>query len=475
MGVEPRLFILASMTLLKNVVTAAVMVLAALNGQVLSAGTTVEFPNVPDNPALQTPGFQKVVIAVYSKNLESDDVKRYIPLAKDGDEFTWIQIPRTHENLYFPFDGHQPTTREAATWSCAYVDNTLTSPITEWYMQMFGWRRRAVAGLPAVNLLKMGKASIHPTPKGKGAPCPQTIDKAILTLSPLSERAASRFAHSRTGLQMSRQEIFWDNFRQIASNPVGRVLLYRLLIEIRRENSYIGAIETGISGNDNNVISQRNNCRSLVISFIDESYFSKDDEFLGLNDSLSDPINILCINSSDQLTADLADDPLHLTLFHEMLHWFMFLRNPQREDCEHCPGLSPSKDNYIFRAYYGDNVEDIPEEWYGQDDDEISCSEIRTILGSPKGPGHASKELPVPEWQFCNGDDLSENAYRASIGLYMRWGHTNSNFVPVKFSISSPSPQRITDAHGVAFDCCKQIMGKLHWALLPDQAIYAGG
>lgn len=40
--------------------------------------------------------------------------------------------------IEFPIDGHQPTTPEAVEYSCANIDNRPDSPITEWYMKMFG-------------------------------------------------------------------------------------------------------------------------------------------------------------------------------------------------------------------------------------------------------------------------------------------------------------------------------------------------
>lgn len=38
-------------------------------------------------------------------------------------------------NIYFPQDGHQPTTPEAAAWSCSNVNN---NNITDWYVRAFG-------------------------------------------------------------------------------------------------------------------------------------------------------------------------------------------------------------------------------------------------------------------------------------------------------------------------------------------------
>lgn len=42
----------------------------------------------------------------------------------------------TEGNIYFPADGHQPTTLEAVQYSSANIDNRENSPITEWYMKI---------------------------------------------------------------------------------------------------------------------------------------------------------------------------------------------------------------------------------------------------------------------------------------------------------------------------------------------------
>jgi hypothetical protein len=53
-----------------------------------------------------------------------------------NDQFTHVQIPTpggaaANVDIYFPIDGHQPTTPNAVVWSCANIDNRENSPITE--------------------------------------------------------------------------------------------------------------------------------------------------------------------------------------------------------------------------------------------------------------------------------------------------------------------------------------------------------
>ncbi|MDR0556107.1 MAG: hypothetical protein LBG20_03860, partial [Holosporaceae bacterium] len=97
----------------------------------------------------------------------------------------YVTLAYKNGYMCFPVDGHQPNTRQAALWSCANagthmtLEQRLASPVTEWYIERF---------------------------------------KSIIKFQTSGEK----------------QEVFWNMFREIASDPVGRILLYRLLIEIYR-------------------------------------------------------------------------------------------------------------------------------------------------------------------------------------------------------------------------------------------------
>jgi hypothetical protein len=81
---------------------------------------------------------------------------------------------------------------------------------------------------------------------------------------------------------------------------------------------------------------------------------------------------------------------------------------------------------------------------------------MRVILGSPVAPGRVAGQfqwLPCESWQYCEGDDLSENAYRISQELYMRWGYINESIEPVQFPVPA-NLRHFTDAHTVAITCC---------------------
>jgi hypothetical protein len=117
-----------------------------------------------------------------------------------------ISPHESETNIYFPSNGRQPTTAEAIKWSCANIDNRENSPITEWYMQMFG----VVAYDGMENFITAGY-------KGEEQVASKIIDASF------------------NSIDMSF--FFVEKFKDIAKNPIGRVLLYRILIEIRRRDS----------------------------------------------------------------------------------------------------------------------------------------------------------------------------------------------------------------------------------------------
>lgn len=250
--------------------------------------------------------------------------------------------------IFFPENGAQQSTAVVARCACANKDNSLFSPITEWYMQMFGWKK---PGKPTV---KTGKLEIplgvmalcgqDPCIEGSWIPA-QTVDIEIITLDPSMGNQPTCVIHSRTYRPMTRKEMFLDLFRQIAANPVGRVLLYRLLIEITREATITRrniAAHSGIMGvgvfYDDQLFLLRNNCRSITVKFDTSAYFGHLDHTLALNGNTYGYSNVLHQNAKGQLTTAI-DSPLHLSveLFYELLHWYHCLRNPKRFLEEGCP------------------------------------------------------------------------------------------------------------------------------------------
>jgi hypothetical protein len=190
--------------------------------------TLVTFPNDDNNPALRTPGWQ------CERRTEVNGAN------SDDDQFTHIRVPGmgldAAADIYFPVDGSQPTTQQAATWSCADENAGPDSPITKWYMQMFGDPTASGAPLQ-MGFDQAGNDAAIITLKNVGG----AADNVDVTPTTLQNPAGSYF---------SRAEAFWHTFREVATDPRGRELLYRLLIEIRRINTANGNIHCYRSGTE---------------------------------------------------------------------------------------------------------------------------------------------------------------------------------------------------------------------------------
>jgi hypothetical protein len=332
-------------------------------------------------------------------------------------------------------DGRQPTTPEAARWSYANVDaGNLLSPITQWYIDAF-----------FTNNFGFGKMNkMVPIIRGE--------------LRYLSE--------------------FCNAFKVIAANPVGRVLLYRILIEIRRQDAANkGCCEDGIKCGVNwGMLTFRDASRSIKVEYQKGEF-----RFGSLGNVIKCDLDMQmfgqCIRidqgkiSTVQLS--VAKD---IVLFHEILHWFQRLRHPVRYNQE-SGNYSASQYMYLSRCYWGDMRTYLV--WGGKFD----LRETRSILGMPNyntpaevdlfhsdallpnDPGGylaaantagATGYLP-PECEFYEGDDLSENAYRmarhtAAHPVRMRFGHKEEmksvNNILNQFRL----------AHLVARNCCNAIV-----------------
>ena len=279
------------------------------------------------------------------------------------------------------------------------------------------------------------------------------------------------------GVPVNFEQQFWQNFRQIAADPVGRVLLYRLLIEIRRvdDSGINGCWEDGITTTDP-TLKNRNKTRSIEVYYSNKSSFNFSKQ----------RINIFLQNKTLQ-TFKIENGYLttagDIALFHEMLHWFHFLRHTTRYLSNR---LYATSFKYNTRCYYGDVCGLCV--W-----GEIRGEEIATILGSPdhnqaayinlmpngcfyqNDPGRGiavnvqRNQVFIPQSdKFLNGDDLSENVYRISktqinpTHRYMRFGHSDQ---PIQSVTMDPIPNRFRLAHKVAQNCYQNIIGNLplHW------------
>ena len=367
-----------------------------------------------------------------------------------------IDIPRANYSLFFPENGIQPTTQEAGLYSGARnIGNVGDAAVTEWYVRTFGGNKAVVlAGIYQVQ-------ERHDTKWGFSSNGePSHVIKANAAI----------------------EQIFWQHFKIIAEDPVGRVLLYRLLIEIRRLDrpNGNGCCEDGIA-----LLNARNNVRTIHITANLNQGFSFDSNGIINFDVNDTSINTIITNGyligTQQDT--MFPDSYDISLFHELLHWFHFLRHPNRYN--ESDSEDPLLYRYLLRSYYGDLSELYT---WGSIDDE----ELRTILGSPnyknfnhrrlmpnnafiqRGAIPVALGLTLPaNASFLNGDDLSENAYRLSRNehrrrTHMRFGHGACiNLCPLQ----QPAGNRFWLAHRVAIDCYYDITGFMpNWPLEPGGA-----
>ncbi len=413
-------------------------------------------------------------------------------------EFVCVRIPNAGCDLYFPSDGSQPTTQDAGAWSgargVAPADN---DAVTDWWVRVFGGDRavelsKRCAAPERDNATQMGfKANGEPT--------------HII-------RVNTGIAGTPAGFEQQ----FWQTFRTIAADPVGRVLLYRLLIEIRRvdpDNRNQGCCGADVLLPMLFDIKVRNNVRSITIYSDKKCAFCQKNssiKFMYDNAKTTRTLSVVSKGLTTQLTQRTTD----IGLFHEMLHWFHLLRNPIKK------GDNKNYDNqgfsYATRCYYG-----VPTTatkrfrdaftWRKKatepDSRIINGEEIATILGSPdlRTDPHAyvfyGRDLIHPnafctsldakddtrnydtitinggrqyipkEYNFLNGEDLSENVYRASRGYSMRWGHVSTK--PIRSVSLLKPPNRFRLAHKIASNCYQAITGNPppNWLFVQGQAI----
>jgi len=225
-------------------------------------------------------------------------------------------------------------------------------------------------------------------------------------------------------------------------------LLYRLLIEINRviiktENApqkydyvenHSGVVEVQVQRAYIKDFNERNVCRSLVVKLdnkTSESSFSYKEKKISLGTN-SVSLTVLVKNREHivpTITTQLEPAYLDIVLFHEMLHWFHFLRAPviYKEK-----GLSNFL-SYIVLSYYGD----LRELFVWGINSSFDVEEIKTILGTPDWKDDRINEFVCHSAILCKnkkyleGDDLSENAYRISRDIEnssnykIRFGHTD--------------------------------------------------
>jgi hypothetical protein len=150
-----------------------------------------------------------------------------------------------------------------------------------------------------------------------------------------------------------------------------------------------------------------------------------------------------------------SEEPPDSGLYHEMLHWYHYLRDNSRyaqERAAYCTRDGTTKQN-TYETLRGQTRETIGSYyWAGLEGDsnmenestyvwdahltatgnKPNFEEIRTELGSPDMTEYR-RIVPVPpdtveRYQCYEGDDMSENRYLASCGLPIRMSHTTAVF-----------------------------------------------
>lgn len=406
----------------------------------------------------------------------SDASKFNIKFPKNGKnpsvkevEFITFSDASKKFNIKFPKNGKQPTTKDAAIWSCA---NSKDPSVTEWYIHMLGGGACSKISFPKLFPQQALKA-IHPLKRplfktpyplkmGFDLPLDITKDKRKQKAIPIIQccKKQSDF-QAEEGIIMgdTEEHFFWETFRQIAENPIGRVLLYRILIEIRRQDaSGEGCTEFNSESPESKI--QRNNARSLRILQLNwdnwtYQYAIGPDEIAPIQSpgiiccylAKENRANVTLVHKDEndqyytQHTREENDSTYFQTsLFHEMLHWYQQLRAPERCIQESNIPLENLNQPSLFDIYAYSPP--IPYLSWGCDPLCLLAGELRVICGR-------SLESST---DYLEGDDLSENALRCSLNTYMRFGHGVA--IPLAKLVTQPAVQL---ASNTAITCVSEI------------------
>lgn len=260
------------------------------------------------------------------------------------------------------------------------------------------------------------------------------------------------------------------DFTTIAASFTGRLLLYRILIELKRERAQ--GKEPCAEVQSDELLGggyRRADALRPEIAFGGAYKFApglngKKAQLFVLHKGLPPP-RLSVLYRGDGLTYYCAaPEPIALArdqdrravaLFHELLHWYHFLRNPARYGTEvggadmHAPrALSlANTDPDTVADYFWDVLDNNPAPgqppaamghqvwkasmlpWIKVNGSEVcvNLEEIRTILGLP---WDAEAEDFLRTSSFLEGDELSENLFRMELGLPLRFGHRHATSAP---------------------------------------------
>lgn len=321
----------------------------------------------------------------------------------------------------------QPTTAVAAAESCANANaRDEQSATTKWFVAVFSGFANA------------GNGYVTP-PNFDGFPENRPIHaNAIIRFDRVNhghDKAHNTTCTKALGCScLSAEQCFWDAFRRIASNPIGRVLLYRILIEIIRGTEAADALALHPAAAYNAAV--RVMAHNLLVKFELKTAvgarFVTNGTFVFSNRLPAIPLvkkvhtggaNYEMCSSEEAIAHTVS-----AVMVHEFLHWYHFLRchnrfsnywisllangglfqlvnvHPVSVDMYFGIAIAPGALESNSRAAWSDDYE-----------------EILTIIGRNRGIAMA---LPL---EYIEGDDLSENAYRMSCGLPHTYGYNRYN------------------------------------------------
>lgn len=233
------------------------------------------------------------------------------------------------------------------------------------------------------------------------------------------------------------EPLFRNNFRILASTSVGRVLLYRLLIEInRRHNAGVttGCCENGITipGLIPPAPFTIRDCNRMIRIGLGNFEFVRGggalapiyaginiNNMLPLLDVIGGNYGNDDIITQDNVTFDTA-------LFHEMIHWYHCLRSPERMEQEFWNDNQNLETNFLWKHYWG-SLHGTHKKLFAKYKwrsplTDFDLEEVRTILGSYR---LENSHYSTNERIYFEGDDLCENLYRACVGFPLRFGYNS--------------------------------------------------
>ncbi len=208
-------------------------------------------------------------------------------------------------------------------------------------------------------------------------------------------------------LDKKTKKAFCKNFKRITKSAVGRRLLSKVLEEIHKRKDTSTFENKLYITQDRMGFSTENDLSRPVLQFATDR----------INACVIDPKIYEKSGDHVELSPDIKDN-LHIHLFHELCHWYHFLRNPGRKRQE-TDFQGNILDHQLGRYYFegtkptfGDQKREIQAEvsiW--NNGGHIAIEEIRTIFGAPR------------DENYEEGDELCENLYRTDIGAPLRYGH----------------------------------------------------